>query len=383
MKWSYITIFDPRYYPRPLFFYKCCKLPVFYLRTFIGYLRNPSKKPNIQKYPSSGVSSNFIRDPLESIYKCQRQDNKLLIDSLIFEALYAPYVKKIDSNGVIVMNPHGVFAAKGLRRKVILDLMDLWSCEDNIMYINAVDYKAMKKADYVIAWSKAIREFLRKIGVKNVVYLPLGIDLTFFDPTRYEPYLFFNKYPHVIDKFRVVYSGGLWYVNNREVLGVLKLLKAFKIIETKRRDVALLIQAPSKVVEMAKEVGVKNFIYVERTTNSNDPLRLSFLRSADILVLTGSKYPSVYLAERTTMFQYMATGRAILAEMTLGVRGVLRHGETGYLVEIDKPESIADAILELVKDDGLRKYIGRNARFQLEQYYTWDKLYERAKFILT
>jgi len=69
--------------------------------------------------------------------------------------------------------------------------------------------------------------------------------------------------------------------------------------------------------------------------------------------------------------------------MTLGVRGVLRHGETGYLVEIDKPESIADAILELVKDDGLRKYIGRNARFQLEQYYTWDKLYERAKFILT
>jgi hypothetical protein len=43
MRYSYITVLDPSFYPRPYFFFKCCRVPTYFLRTFIGYLRNPKK----------------------------------------------------------------------------------------------------------------------------------------------------------------------------------------------------------------------------------------------------------------------------------------------------------------------------------------------------
>lgn len=315
------------------------------------------------------------------LYKCPRQDRSRLLDSVFYEALYVPYLKKVGGDGVVVMNAYGVHAAKLLGKKVVVDLMDLWSCEDSALHLNAVDFKSLKKADLVLAWSRAIHSLLRRMGISSV-YLPFGVDLKTFDPMSVPPSLFLNRYPDVGGTVRLVYSGGLWYVGGKEVLGVGKLLKAFKKVEEKRRDVALLIQAPREVMEMAREMGLRNVVHVERTPLSNDPLRLSFLRSADILVLTGSRYPAVYLAERTTMYQYMATGNAILAEATLGVRGVLTHGETGYLVELDNPGKMAEAILVLAADEGLRRYIGRNARSLLERHYTWEKLIEKARSIL-
>jgi glycosyltransferase involved in cell wall biosynthesis len=102
-------------------------------------------------------------------------------------------------------------------------------------------------------------------------------------------------------------------------------------------------------------------------------------RSADILVFTASRYPAVYFAEMTAMFQCMSSRNAILAEDTPGVRGAIRHGKTAYLIPIDRPVKLAEGIIELVRDDGLRKYIGRRARERLEQQYTWQALGKKAK----
>jgi hypothetical protein len=43
MRYSYITVLDPGFYPRPYFFFKCCGIPTYFLRTFIEYLRSPKK----------------------------------------------------------------------------------------------------------------------------------------------------------------------------------------------------------------------------------------------------------------------------------------------------------------------------------------------------
>lgn len=94
---------------------------------------------------------NFLKNPFEFIYKRRKIDENLLLNAMSFEALYVPYIKGLDSDCVIVMNTSGVCAAKFLGKKVVVDLMDLWSCELDEMRFNAVDFKALKKADYVIA----------------------------------------------------------------------------------------------------------------------------------------------------------------------------------------------------------------------------------------
>jgi len=381
MRYSYITGLDPGFYPRPYFFFKCCKIPTYFLRTFIGYLRNLKKRPRTGERRQQDVSATRS-DPLRAIYDCPRQDRTVLLDASLYELLYAPYLSKIGGDGIIVMNPYGVYAAKAVGKKVVVDLMDLWSCHRDVFTFNAFDFHALRRADLVIAWSRAVAALLKSMGLRHVGYLPYGLDLESFDPLAVSPRIFLERYGIDPSIFKVVYSGGMWKIDGRDALGVEKLLLAFKMVEEKRRDVVLLLQTSREVVELAKRVGVRNFVYVERTPKPNDPLRLSMFRSADILVLTASRYPAVYFAERTTMFQYMSSSNAILAEDTPGVRGAIRHGETAYLVPIDRPEKLAEGIMELVRDDGLRKYIGRQAREYLEQQYTWRALGEKAMELL-
>ncbi|MEM3994284.1 MAG: glycosyltransferase family 4 protein [Thermofilum sp.] len=348
----------------------------------MGHYLNPGKtrKGSTAPRDTGGKSKTTIRDPLTIMYNCSRQDKGVALNVMALEILYLPYLLKLETSGIIVMNPHAVYAARASRRKVIVDLMDFWSCELDRLHLNVMDYKFLKKANLVIAWSKAIYEILNRLGI-SVEYLPFAVDLSEFDPLSVPSSLFLEKYPHVSDRVRVAYSGGVWEVGGKDVLGVEKLVKAFKLVEEKEKNVVLLLQTSPKVVELARSYGVKNVVKIERTPY-NDPLRLSFFRAADIMVLTGSRYPAVYLAERTTMFQYMASGNAIVAESTLGTRGVLEHGKDAYIIELDQPKKLAEAILELAKDEGLRKYLGKNARVKLERTYTWEKLAERARKLL-
>jgi len=68
-----------------------------------------------------------IRNCLGAIYNCPRQDRAVMPDASLYELLYAPYFSKTESDGVIVMNPYGVYAAKAVGKKVVVDFMDLWS----------------------------------------------------------------------------------------------------------------------------------------------------------------------------------------------------------------------------------------------------------------
>jgi glycosyltransferase involved in cell wall biosynthesis len=200
----------------------------------------------------------------------------VLLDASLYELLYAPYLSKIEGEGIIVMNPHGVYAAKAVGKNVVVDLMDQWSCHFDVFKLNAFDFHALRGGDLVIAWSRVVAALLRSVGLRRVEYLPHGLDLESFDPLTVPPHIFLERYGVDPSTFKIVYSGGMWKIGGRDALGVEKLLLAFKMVEEKRRDVVLLLQISREVVELAKRVGVRNFVYVERTPKPNAPLRLPF-----------------------------------------------------------------------------------------------------------
>jgi hypothetical protein len=81
---------------------------------------------------------------------------------------------------VILLNAIGALAAKIAGKKVIVDLMDLWTCSYDGIYFNALDFMALKRVDHVIAWSRAIKSILVMHGIKRVSYVPFGVDLRIF-----------------------------------------------------------------------------------------------------------------------------------------------------------------------------------------------------------
>ena len=65
-----------------------------------------------------------------------------------------------------------------------------------------------------------------------------------------------------------------------------------------------------------------------------------------------------------SVMQAMAFGLAVVATNVGGVGELINDGQDGILVEPGNPKAIANAVLTLLKDKGLRERIGKNAAFK-------------------
>jgi len=79
------------------------------------------------------------------------------------------------------------------------------------------------------------------------------------------------------------------------------------------------------------------------------------------------------------MFEYMASGKPIIASDLPVIREVLHNEENALLVSPDHLESWVMAVERLCEDFGLRKRLGEQARSDQLEYYTWGA---RASAIL-
>jgi len=73
------------------------------------------------------------------------------------------------------------------------------------------------------------------------------------------------------------------------------------------------------------------------------------------------------------LFDYMALGRAVVAEGTESVKEVLTDRVNGLLYENET--ELKEKILTLARDEVLRKKLEENARKMMEQH-TWEKRVE-------
>jgi glycosyltransferase involved in cell wall biosynthesis len=331
---AYLTGFDPRIFPRPIFFARATGAKVFRIRTLAGHLRNPNKRLEDFAKQQVTIKQKYINflgfDLSKYINNCYRQDKTYIIGALIKEASIAGFLKKLsyEYGLAVIKNLVGVLAARLAGMRVVVDLMDLWHCDKDYLVFSPLDFAALRKAECIIAWSRAIAALLRRAGLNCVEYLPFGVDLDVFDPLKADPRLIYERYPQLEGKVVVGYSGG-----GHVYHGIHKVLGAYRLVEKKNKDVVLAIQTWGQnqlVRDMIKRFNIERAVLIEPTKLFNDPLRLSFLRAASILVLPVSKTPGVYLAERTTMYQFMAAGNAIVAEYSPGVAGVLRWTHRSY-----------------------------------------------------
>jgi glycosyltransferase involved in cell wall biosynthesis len=69
----------------------------------------------------------------------------------------------------------------------------------------------------------------------------------------------------------------------------------------------------------------------------------------------------------------MAAGLPVVASRSGAVAETVVEGQTGFLVEKNSVEELAEALLVLLKDDGLREAMGRAGRRRAFEHFTWFK----------
>jgi glycosyltransferase involved in cell wall biosynthesis len=81
---------------------------------------------------------------------------------------------------------------------------------------------------------------------------------------------------------------------------------------------------------------------------------------------------STFFGSPTKLFEYMASGRAIVASRLGQIGEVLEHGRNGWLVPPGDARALADAIVLLASEPELRGRLGGAAAADAIREHTWD-----------
>jgi glycosyltransferase involved in cell wall biosynthesis len=69
-----------------------------------------------------------------------------------------------------------------------------------------------------------------------------------------------------------------------------------------------------------------------------------------------------------------ACGISVVTSRIAGLPEVIEHGVTGLLVPPGDSSALAEAIIQLLEDENLRRSMGQAGRERVLRYFTWDKI---------
>ena len=162
------------------------------------------------------------------------------------------------------------------------------------------------------------------------------------------------------------------------VKGVKDFVEAIPMIHKERPDTTFLIGGDGDLADWLEKK-------IERMTSQNavkitmerwipEEVFPQYLNTLKLLVLPTQHNEGL----PTIILEAMACGTPVLAPEVGGIPDVLIDGETGFTLETTSPESIAENVLRVLRDENL-DYVSRNARQTIESLYTYDAAVERYK----
>jgi glycosyltransferase involved in cell wall biosynthesis len=163
-----------------------------------------------------------------------------------------------------------------------------------------------------------------------------------------------------------------------EEKGVLNFIKAIPEIIEKENEIEFLVggdgQLRDKIERYLEEKDLNDKVELKGWI-PHDELP-NYLNELKLLVL-----PSYTEGLPNSMLEAMACGTPVLATPVGAIPDVIRDGETGFIMENNSPECIAENVIRALNDSNL-DIIVKNARELVEKDFTYEAAVERYRTIL-
>jgi glycosyltransferase involved in cell wall biosynthesis len=82
--------------------------------------------------------------------------------------------------------------------------------------------------------------------------------------------------------------------------------------------------------------------------------------------------PSLYEGMPNVVLEAMACGLPVIASRVPGNDELVREGETGFLFDLQQPDSVTNALGQLMNDRDLCARLGANARRRVTKNFSWS-----------
>lgn len=229
-----------------------------------------------------------------------------------------------------------------------------------------------KKADIIVAVSRGVKnDLMKNFGIKEnkiaVIYNPIDIDkirkLSKEEITECE---WFNEpIPIIINVASLTEKKGHKY-----------LLRAFKIARERIRcRLVILGEGPKEkeLKELTKNLGISED--VKFLGFQKNPFK--FMAKSTVFVLS-----SIFEGFPNVLIEAMACGIPVIStDCPSGPNEIIKDGTNGFLVPVKDEKTLAEKIIHLIGDDGLRKKFILNG-LNNAQKFSVDKIIELYQEVL-
>lgn len=240
--------------------------------------------------------------------------------------------------------------------------------------IKTVEKLTYKFSDRFVAVTEGIADYLKnthKIQKNKIDVINNGANIHLFKPldiSNCRDQLGINR------NYKIVCFVG----NLAPWQGVDYLIKAAPSVLTVCPDAQFLIVGDGLMKEeymrLAKNLGVfDKFIFTGAVPYEDVP---NYINASDVCVhFPFGKRNDRVGASSLKLFEYMACGKPIITSDISGIPKEIKHANAGILVRCNLQE-IADTIIKLLKDEKLRKEMGRNGRKCVVENHSWKSVTE-------
>ena len=217
-----------------------------------------------------------------------------------------------------------------------------------------------KGCDHVFVPTKSIMDELEQHKIKNLVYLPNGIDLHLFSKSFYNPD--WKKKIGAEGKNVLLFVGRLVWEKDLRIL-----IEVNKILREKRDDFVFVFIGDGPAQEEL-ESHITNSIFLDRL--AGDELSESYA-SSDMFV-----FPSTTETFGIVILEAMASALPSICVAKNGPLDLIEHKENGLLAQPDNPQDFSEKIEMLLDDKALADKIRTNAS-QFAQDFSWNTVLKK------
>lgn len=251
-----------------------------------------------------------------------------------------------------------------------------WAAQKSSLITALCEKLNLRGASRIAVVSDVLRRNLCSLGVDEgrVIVNPNGVD-----PQRFGPHVNAAAARAALPagKLLVGFIGvfGQWH-------GVLTLMRSVKHVVSACPEGQFVIIGDGALKQSMLEILTHDAMldHVTFVGLVKHDLAPAYLNACDVLVSPHEDMAdgSMFFGSPTKIFEYMATGKGIVASNVGQLGQLLTHEHDALLVEQKNELQLAGAIVRLLRDSALRGRLGMAARQQAMTAYTWEQNFRRA-----
>lgn len=230
----------------------------------------------------------------------------------------------------------------------------------HLQLLKWVELRGIRTADLLVTVSRAVEELMEGKLSRNlrdkIIVMPNAVDIARFEKLQDNVFP-----PH--NGYYIGYTGSLEFNYGLEIL-----IKAFSLVRKARNDVYLHIYGTGPFQHQLETLtqSTPGIIFHGPVPFDNMP---RVLKQLDILIQTTT--PKNSFQSPIKLFEYMASGKPIIAARTPGIEEILGREEKGLMFIPEEAEDLARKIHLLLNDSSLSQQLAARALAEVATNHTW------------